>query len=165
MNTAQSVTATFNPGAQPVSVDSVFTTDQNGLAAVSGNNPQVIPGNGLTVKPAITKTEFNPGDPIWLFVEANNQNSTDETASFQWIVKNPAGQDVPALEWSGNEDTAAGILDWYISSTIPAGSPAGKYTFTGKITFNGVTTSASTNFYVSGSYQIYLPLILTNTGG
>jgi hypothetical protein len=166
LGTPKGTTAFTSPGSlQPVSVDSVFTTDQNGPSADLGNNPRVISGDSLTLKPSATKTQFNPGDPIWLIIAANNHNSTDESASFQWIVLDPNGQDVPALEANGNRDTAAGIVDWPLSSTIPAGSPPGKYTFTGKITFNGVTTSTSTNFYVNGSYRIYLPLVLKNTGG
>jgi subtilase family serine protease len=160
MSTAHSVTATFNSGVPPVSVVDVFTTDENGMSASLGNGPHVITGNAQTLKPSTVKTVFNPGDPIKLFIEAYNQDSTDETASFQWIVLNPAGNDVTALEWSGDLDTAAGTKDWSLSSAIPADSPFGDYTFTGKITFNGVTTTSSTNFYVNGPYQTYFPLVL-----
>ena len=147
---------------QPVSVVSVFTTDANGTAAALGNTPQAIIRNSQTVRPFAVKTVFNPGDPIELFIETNNQNSITETASFQWIVLDPEGHDVPALEYSGDLDTDPGTWDWELTSSIPAASPSGNYTFTGKITFNGVTTSATTNFFVDGSYQAYLPLVFQN---
>ena len=146
---------------QPVSVESVFTTDDIGPSAVMGSSPQAIAGNDPSVQPAANKTTFNPGDPIRLYMVVNNQNSGDETATLQWIVLDPGGHDVTALEFSGDETTGAGGMYWWLATTIPAGSAAGTYTFIGKVIFNGVTTSASTNFTVSGAtYKTYLPLIL-----
>ena len=141
-----------------VYVKDVYTTDQNGLSAPSESGPQAISGD----KTFALKTDFRPGDPIRLYIQANNQLSTTQTAYFEWIVLDPDGYDVPALEYAGNGNTPAGIANWYVTGkTIPADSKTGWYTFIGRVTYNAKTTAAISYFYVSQeSYTAYLPVVI-----
>jgi len=132
-------------GNQTVSVMDVFTTDQDGTAI---------------------KTDFRAGDTMLLWIEVNNEFPTAQQAYFEWIVLDPGGQDVPALEWKGNLTTDPGDLYWTLTATIPAVSPTGAYTFIGRITFptvSGNTTSDTSSFNVHLQVQgqtTYLPLII-----
>lgn len=130
-------------GAQTVYVMDVFTTDQDGSAI---------------------KTVFRAGDAMLLWIEVNNEYPTAQQAYFEWIVLDPGGHDVPALEWSGNLTTDPGDLYWTLQATIPAGSPTGTYTFIGRITFpvaNGNSTTDNSSFKVNPKgYTAYLPLVI-----
>ena len=156
MSAAKSVTANFS-GAHPISVVGVYTTDPNGFSAIPGSNPQALPVDSQTISPAAVKTIYNPGDTILLWIEYNNPYSTNQTAAFAWIVKDPMGNDFPAFEWSGTLTASAIGGAWILGPKIPLYSPAGDYTFTGKITFQGIDSSESTTFHVNS--LIFLPFI------
>jgi hypothetical protein len=132
-----------SPGAQTVYVMDVFTTDQDGTAI---------------------KTDFRAGETMLFWIEVINEYQTAQEAYFEWIVLDPGGHDVPALEWTGNLTTDPGDLYWTLKATVPAGSSTGAYTYIGRITFpaaNGNTTYDTSSFNVIPQGRTtYLPLAI-----
>lgn len=128
--------ATETPTAITVSVESVWTTDLNG----------------------VSKTSFYPGDDIRYLMRVNNTTGLPASAFFEWEVSGPGGSILNRSEYL---ETDAGTANLWIDSTIDASIP-GEYTFTGSVTYDGVTTSQTIPFslvFAPTVNKTYLPLV------
>jgi thermitase len=138
----------------------VFTTDDLGAA----NNSNTLPSE--EVKPSAYKDTFNPGDPIRLYLAFTNEFLNDRTFTGEWQVINPAGRVVPELSFSDTATLGSGGWWWWQNTTIPLSSLRGQYTFIGKITYNGVTTTQTTTFTVAGTpaVEVYDAFVTDENG-
>jgi len=155
---AKSASGTTAACVRTVQVLDTFTTDENGTAASLGIDPISVSGDAQA---EAIKTDFNAGDAIQLFLTVENQYSSNQTAYFEWIVLDPAGYHVPALEWNGNLSTASGIVSWLLPTTIPTDALTGDYSFTGAVTFNGNRTTHSFTFHVTGVTTVKVVRVYT----
>ena len=144
----ETTTASTTFHVNGVGITAVFTTDGNGTAAGLSDKSHAQPAG--EIEAAAYTTDFNIGDPIQLYVEWVNDLPTTETITVEWYVENPAGQYVPELSWVATTDNDPGGWWWWITSTIPADSLTGDYTFIGVVTHNDVSTYAVTTFHVNG---------------
>ncbi len=107
-----------------VTVTSAFTTDGSGNA----------------------KTSFNAGDGIRWVGSVSNTTGSAKTALFTWSLSGPCGS---STLYSNNLSTNTGVINWYVSSTVPTNCP-GSYTFSISVNYNGSTTSKSASYTVNG---------------
>lgn len=89
---------------------------------------------------------FNPGDPIRYYAQVNNTTGSTQTAQFEWHVSGSCGS---ILDYSSPTSTGAGVVWWYISSTVPSDACGGLYTYVFNLTFNSSSSSQSTTFTVN----------------
>jgi len=146
--------------AQNVQLNSVFTTDDLGPAGLSnGTAPRF-----STVQANDYKSTFSPGDPIRLYLDYTNEFTDNRTFTAEWQITNPAGRIVPELSWTETDSIGPGGWWTWLTRTIPTYSLRGQYTFTGKITYNGVTTTQTSTFTVAGppTVEVYDAFV---TGG
>jgi thermitase len=141
-----------------VRVVNSFITDENGTATSLEAGPNQLASG---VQATTIKTDFNAGDAVQIHMEVENQYATNQTAYFEWIVFDPALQEIPELEWRGNLSTAPGTVDWYLTATIPAEVLTGDYTFIAAITFNGDLTYAYYDFHVMGIETVEVTKVYT----
>lgn len=145
-----------------VYANGVFTTNDQGtsdLGLVSKSNDGEIQTQAL-------KSTFAPGDEIGLYLDITNEFSTDQPISAEWEVTNPAGRIVTELSSSATTSIGSGGGWWPSFRTIPSNSVRGEYTFTGKVTYNGNTTIATSKFTVSGSPSVEVyDTFVTNSDG
>ncbi len=113
-------------GRGQISVDSVWTED--------GNHN--------------TKSTFNPGDTILYYGKVTNTTGSDKSAHFIWTANGPCGS---IASWEGDLTTGAGTWNWYLPTSIPSDACGGTYTYSLSVTYNGSTSSKSTNFTVNGT--------------
>jgi hypothetical protein len=142
-------TFTIRTNADAIFLYDLFTTDDLGPAGVGIDN--MLPA-GDVVSSAFKDT-FNPGDPIRLYLTFTNEFPDDRTIDGEWQVLDPAGRVVPelsdtAVSTSGNANLS---YYWFRAFGIPTNSVRGEYTFIGKITYSGVTTTQSVTFTVAGN--------------
>jgi hypothetical protein len=141
---------TFNWRAPTVQLNSVFTTDELGAASLETSSKT----KAGQVHADALKDIFNLGDPIGLYLDITNDFLTSQDVSAEWQVLNPAGRTVPDLSWSGTTSLGPGEWWWWIVPTIPNYIPRGEYTFIGKVTYNGDTTTQTHAFTVNGSVTV-----------
>ena len=134
-------------GVTTVEVVGVFTTDEIGANSSTDTGPQM---QKALVTSADSKTDFNIGDPIRLYIDTYNSFPVETSATFKWEVLDPAGRPISSLSYTGDLPSPAGRSWWYLSSAIPADALTGDYTFNGWVTYNGQTTGYFTTFHVSG---------------
>jgi len=139
----------------------VFTTDD--LGPVGLDESSGIQAND--VQAMDYKNVFNPGDPIKLYLDIFSDFSTVQEVVAEWQVINPAGRIVPELSWTQTINVESWWWQW-INRTIPTNSLRGEYTFIGKITYNGVTTTQTTTFTVVGTpaVEVYDVFVTDVTG-
>jgi PKD repeat protein len=139
----------------------VFTTDDLGPAGLDESSG--IQAND--VQAMDYKDVFNPGDPIKLYLDIFSDFSTVQEVVAEWQVINPAGRIVPELSWTQTINVESWWWQW-INRTIPTNSLRGEYTFIGKITYNGVTTTQTTTFTVVGTpaVEVYDVFVTDVTG-
>ncbi len=94
-----------------------------------------------------TKTSFNGGETIRYLGVVTNTTGATRNAAFRWSLSGPCGS---TTLWSGNLDTSAGAVEWYLQGSTPSNCP-GNYTYTLSVTYNGQTTSRSATFSIAGS--------------
>ncbi len=91
------------------------------------------------------KTSFVPGDTIRYVVQVKNWGSSTVTATFTFRATGP----LQIFYWSGSGSVATGTPTFYSPSTVPGNAPAGKYTLTVTVTYNGVSSSGQSTFTVA----------------
>ena len=143
------ITANFN-APNSVFPLKAFTVPSTQAASLNDttNLPRKFAASDL--QSASVQGYYNAGDDIELVLRTQNTTGADATATFSWYVTDPVGRIVYDLGWDGNLTTSNGVVDWYLSRTLPSHSITGIYTFTGEITYNGRTSAQSSTFYVSG---------------
>ncbi len=94
------------------------------------------------------QTIFNSGDGIRYFVEVYNTTGSEAPIYFNWRLDTPcSAQTLFANNWK----TGNGAVWWYLSSSIPQDACPGSYTFRVSVTYNGHTSSQSTQFTVGAT--------------
>jgi len=90
-------------------------------------------------------TAFAPGDPIHYRVQVKNTKSTTVTATFTFGATGPQ----KIFSWSGSKSVASGTHTITSASNVPTTAPAGSYTLTVTVTYNGVSSSGKSQFTVA----------------
>jgi hypothetical protein len=116
------VTSPPTPVPTSLTVDKVWTMD--------GNNKD--------------KTSFAPGDTIHYGAVVNNKGSSTLTATINFLANGPK----QIYSWTGQAPVASGSPSFYTPSTIPVNAPAGTYTLTVTVTYNGKSSSKQSQFTV-----------------
>ena len=116
-------------GAPPVSVTRAYTTDTNN----------------------VEQTSFTVGQTVRLVMTRNNTLSTQVNVEARYRATGPSSY-ILANSVFSSSPTGTGQQNYYLDVPIPQNATAGSYTFEATLTYNGITTSATSTFNVaSGS--------------
>ncbi|MBL0347250.1 hypothetical protein [Candidatus Villigracilis affinis] len=145
-------TFTIRTSADAVFLDRLEITDDLGPSGLGESTPSPV----QDVDANAFKSVFLPGDPIRLYIYYTNEYPTNKQIDFEWLVTDPAGRVVTEMSETAvdTSDNAANSFFWHRAYAIPDDSIRGTYTFTGKITYNSVTTTQSQTFTVTGSTAV-----------
>ncbi len=122
-------TATATPEIPPVTLEGVGTTNDSDLLRMG--------------------YVLDSGIKLWLQVQNSSAIEQDFTAN--WEVFGPDGNRIEALSWHGVLSTDPGLVHWKLDRQLPSDLTLGQYTFTGSVTSDSQTTSASVVFFVADS--------------
>ncbi|MBK9602124.1 MAG: hypothetical protein IPO36_09815 [Anaerolineales bacterium] len=141
-------TFTVRTSADAVFLDTLAITDDLGPSGLGENTPA--PAEDVAAN--AYKDTFLPGDPIQLYIYYTNEYPTNKQIDFEWLVTDPAGRVVTEMSETAvdTSNNANNSFYWHRAYAIPDDSIRGTYTFTGKITYNSVTTTQSQTFTVTG---------------
>ena len=99
------------------------------------------------------KAPFTAGDAIQFAEFVTNHNSTPVTAVFAVRATDPSGATIFTSEgWT--IDLPPGLSNIYTPWTLPANAPAGTYTFTVTVTYNGASSQGQSQFDVQPPSQV-----------
>ena len=142
------IPADARPGAHQVQffavqsryfVVATFTVETPAPAAIVAVDRAFTTGGSAT-----DKTGFKTGDQIWYVLSANVTNGPAHVR-IRWHVTGPR----EIYDFANNDFALnSGYQAAYSPSTIPKDAPAGTYTLTVTLTFNGKTTTQSSTFTV-----------------
>ncbi|HND93506.1 MAG TPA: S8 family serine peptidase, partial [Anaerolineales bacterium] len=149
---SQTFTFTIRTSANAIFLDHLAITDELGPAGLGDGSPSP----AEYVEANAYKDIFLPGDPIRLYIYYTNQYPTNEAIDFEWLVTDPAGRIVPEMSETAvdTSNNANNSWYWHRAYAIPDDAIRGTYTFTGKVTYNSVTTTQSQTFTITGSPSV-----------
>ncbi len=118
--------------------------------APAGEPPQSPDAGTVTAYDAWTgddagtfKDWFFPGEVINYVVGVHNTTGSNKNFTLRYTVYGPDGEVVDGgAAWTYNLTTGPGITGWYVEYIVPAGH-GGYHTLVGRVTYNGVSTEAS----------------------
>jgi M6 family metalloprotease-like protein len=131
---AATLTPTLPPTSTPI--PTITPTPVTGVAVTrawttdNGGNP---------------KTVFTPGEGIHFNAEVVNNTGSAQDIVLRFAVSGPCGT---VFDLSYNITTDNGTIIWYLPYTLPTNVCGGNYAYIASVTWNNITSNASTAFSV-----------------
>jgi hypothetical protein len=129
-----------------VQLNSIFLTDDLGPLSQSTSSQISV----ALLQANDYKYEFNSSDAVSLYLDVTNEFTTNQTVISQWQVTDSNGRTVPELTYTETRIIQPGWWWWSIDRIIPVRLPRGEYTFTGQVTYDGITTTKTKTFTIDG---------------